>query len=131
MNPQDLAHVADEILGQGALDVWRENILMKKGRLAVKLCCLCRDCDADRFAEMMLTQTTTLGARVTRVRRLFFDRETNEAMTSLGPVRIKSAILDGRAFKVAPEYDDMLKIAEEKGLPLWAVRKTIEQETGA
>ncbi|MDR1020108.1 MAG: nickel pincer cofactor biosynthesis protein LarC [Synergistaceae bacterium] len=131
MNPQDFAHVADKMLEQGALDVWRENILMKKGRLAVKLCCLCKSCDADRFAEAMLTHTTTLGARVTRTRRLFFDRETEEIMTSLGPVRVKSAILDGQAFKKNPEYDDMLKIASEKDLPLWSVRKTVERETGA
>ncbi|MDR0648099.1 MAG: nickel pincer cofactor biosynthesis protein LarC [Synergistaceae bacterium] len=131
MNPQDFARIADEMLEQGALDVWRENIMMKKGRLAVKLCCLCHAHDADRFAEMMLTGTTTLGVRISQARRLFFERKTDEAMTSLGPVRVKSAILDGRTFKITPEYDDLLKIANEKDLPLWSVRKTVEREIGA
>jgi uncharacterized protein (TIGR00299 family) protein len=130
MNPQDFARAADKLLEQGALDVWRENVLMKKGRLAVKLCCLCRSLDADSFAETMLTETTTLGVRITECRRLFFERQMSEARTSLGTIRVKSAILDGKAFKKIPEYDDMLRAAEENGIPLWAARKTIERETG-
>ena len=50
MNPQDFAGTADKLFKQGALDVWLETIMMKKGRPAVKLCCLCRDQDADGFA---------------------------------------------------------------------------------
>jgi uncharacterized protein (TIGR00299 family) protein len=130
MNPQDFARAADKLMEQGALDVWRENILMKKGRLAVKLCCLCRSQDADSFAETMLTETTTLGARITKNRRLFFKRQMSEAKTSLGTIRVKNALLDGKPFKKIPEYDDILKAADENGLPLWAARKTIERETG-
>jgi uncharacterized protein (TIGR00299 family) protein len=128
MNPQDFARAADLMLEMGALDVWRENIVMKKGRMAVKLCCLCNGRDEDRFAEAMLIHTTTLGVRITKTRRLFFDRNTDEVETSIGTVRVKSALLDGQTFKKTPEYDDILRIAKGKDLPLWAARKIIERE---
>jgi hypothetical protein len=34
------------------------------------------------------------------------------------PIRIKTAVLDGRPINVQPEYEDCLALAKAKGLPL-------------
>ncbi|GHV31476.1 UPF0272 protein [Synergistales bacterium] len=118
MNPQDFAHAMSRLLENGALDAWCENILMKKGRPAVKLCCLGRAGDADRLAEIFIRETTTLGVRITNTRRIFAERSIDEVKTPLGNVRFKSAIIDGEVIRRAPEYDDILRIADEKNIPL-------------
>jgi uncharacterized protein (TIGR00299 family) protein len=128
MTPQDFSHVTEKLLSMGALDVWRENILMKKSRLAVKLCCLCQNGDTERLGEAMLLETTTLGVRVTQARRLFLERSIEDVATSLGRLRVKSASLDGRTVKKTPEYDDLLRISTEKNMPLPVVRRIIERE---
>jgi uncharacterized protein (TIGR00299 family) protein len=130
MNPQDFAPVVEKLLASGALDVWRENILMKKNRQAVKLCCLCREEDAKRFGETILRETTSLGVRITRTSRVFLDRSSEEVRTSLGSVRIKSALLDGRAIRKIPEYEDLLRISRERDIPMPELRRAIDRELG-
>ncbi|MDR3255627.1 MAG: nickel pincer cofactor biosynthesis protein LarC [Synergistaceae bacterium] len=131
MNPQDFAPVMEKLLENGALDVWCENILMKKGRPAVKLCCLCEASEAERLGEIVIRETTTLGVRITATRRIFLEREVESVHTSLGDVRFKTAILEGRQLRKMPEYDDLLRISKEKGIPLPSLRSEIERETRA
>jgi uncharacterized protein (TIGR00299 family) protein len=123
MNPQDFAHAVSRLLESGALDAWCENILMKKGRPAVKLCCLGRAEDADRLAGIFIRETTTLGVRITNTRRIFAGRSIDEVKTPLGSVRFKSAIIGGEVIRRTPEYDDILRIADEKKIPLPKVRQ--------
>ncbi|MDR1068732.1 MAG: LarC family nickel insertion protein, partial [Clostridiales Family XIII bacterium] len=61
MNPQDFALAMERLLEAGALDAWCENILMKKGRPALKLCCLAREGDEERVSEIIMRETTTIG----------------------------------------------------------------------
>jgi uncharacterized protein (TIGR00299 family) protein len=128
MNPQDFAPASAKLFAAGALDVWSENILMKKSRPAIKLCCLCQAEDSERLGEIMIRETTTLGVRITKTRRIFLDRSLEEAKTSLGSVRVKSAFLDGQTIRKIPEYDDLHRISGDKNLPMPAVRKIIERE---
>ncbi|MDR3321004.1 MAG: nickel pincer cofactor biosynthesis protein LarC [Synergistaceae bacterium] len=131
MNPQDFAPVVEKLLAHGAFDAWCENILMKKARPAVKLCCLCRAGDAEIMGEMMILETTTLGVRITATRRIFLDRATESVETPRGTMRFKIAILGGRPIRKTPEHDDLLRISRESGLPLPVLRSELERETGA
>ncbi|MDR1915339.1 MAG: nickel pincer cofactor biosynthesis protein LarC [Synergistaceae bacterium] len=125
MNPQDFGLVMERLLDGGALDVWCENILMKKGRPAVKLCCLTKRGDEERVAEIILKETTTIGVRVVETDRYTLWRNIEELHTSCGDVRFKSVSLDGKTLRCTPEYDDLLEIAREKNLPLHEIRKII------
>ena len=128
MNPQDFSAVTEKLLDSGALDVWRENILMKKNRQAVKLCCLCREEDAERFAMVIIRETTTLGVRISKTRRLFLSRSVQEAETSLGTIRLKEASADGQVIRRIPEYDDLLRLSRERNLPLPELRRAIDKD---
>jgi uncharacterized protein (TIGR00299 family) protein len=128
MNPQDFAPVVEELLVRGAMDVWCENILMKKGRPAVKFCCLCKLEDAERFGEHIIRHTTTLGVRITNTSRIFLERSTGETDTSLGKAMVKSAFLGKEEIRRTPEFDDLLRISREKNIPLPELRKIIGRE---
>ncbi len=45
--------------------------------------------------------------------------------TPYGPVRVKRAELDGR-IRVRPEYDDLVRIARERELPLAEVAHVVQ-----
>jgi uncharacterized protein (TIGR00299 family) protein len=126
MNPQDFSMTEDRLFADGALDVWRENILMKKGRQATKLCCLVRAGDAEKFAERIMRETTTLGVRITKKRRIMLERKFGTAETSLGNIGIKSAVLDGRVIRTIPEYDEIAALAKKLSLSPSEVRRIVE-----
>jgi uncharacterized protein (DUF111 family) len=125
MNPQDFASVVERLLGIGALDAWSENIMMKKGRPALKLCCLAREEDTDKCAETMMRETTTIGVRVIRTARMFMRRVSETRPTPLGDVRFKTVFIGNETIRSVPEYEDVLKIAREKNMPLIDVRRSL------
>lgn len=129
MLPQDLSYLMDKLFNEGALDVWFEQIQMKKNRPAVKVCALAHEPEADHVAETILRESSTLGVRRTYVERSMLGRRAGEVMTSLGPVRIKCGMMSGIVIKEMPEFEDIKKIAVEKGMPLAEVRALVTKET--
>jgi uncharacterized protein (DUF111 family) len=125
MNPQDFAPASDRLFSAGALDVWCENILMKKGRPAVKFCCLAKPGEEDRLAEVMARETTTIGIRIIGAGRMALERSVSARETAFGDVRFKSVRLGGEILRSVPEYDDIRRIAEERGLPMSSVRNAL------
>ena len=130
MNPQDFALAMERVLSAGALDAWCENILMKKGRPAVKLCCLAKRGDETRLAEVMMRETTTIGVRIIGTRRVSLARSGDIRVTPIGEIAFKSVTLDGRVLRSTPEYEDVVRAAREKNLSAYDVRNIISQGGG-
>ncbi len=128
MNPELYGHVMDLLLHSGASDVFFTPILMKKTRPAVMLSVLC-DADAEAvLAETILRETTTFGLRRISVQKTALDREIRTVATSIGEVRIKVGLRDGRRVKSKPEYEDCRRIAQERGMPLREVYEIVQRE---
>ena len=125
MTGEDLGAAMELLLSAGALDVWFEQIQMKKNRPAVKLCALALPEDKARIAELMLRRTTTLGVRMNEVERLMLAREVRAVETRFGNVRVT---LGGAVIKEMPEYDDVRRIARETGLSMSAVRAAVAED---
>jgi pyridinium-3,5-bisthiocarboxylic acid mononucleotide nickel chelatase len=110
--------------------VWLTPIVMKKSRPAVALSVLCRPEAEAALAELVLRETSTFGFRRRMVDKASLDRVVTTVVTSLGPVRVKTAYLGGRPLKAKPEYEDLRRIAEERGLALREVRELVLLEVG-
>ena len=128
MTGEDLGAAMELLLEAGALDVWFEQIQMKKNRPAVKFCALALPEAQARVAELMLRHTTTLGVRMSEVERLMLAREIRTVGTRFGNVRVKRGTLGGDVIKEMPEYDDVRRIARETGLPMSAVRAAVAED---
>ena len=128
MFPQDLAYLMEKLFDAGALDVWFENIQMKKNRPAVKVCVLCHEGPSELLGKIILRESTSLGIRKIYVERSMLERRTDVVDTSLGSVRIKCGLIDGIVVKEMPEFEDIKKIASEKGLTLSDIRLLIARE---
>ncbi|HVF07984.1 MAG TPA: nickel pincer cofactor biosynthesis protein LarC [Actinomycetota bacterium] len=107
----------------GALDVWTVPVQMKKGRPGVVLSAIARP-DAERaVADALLLHSSTLGVRVTPMRRYEMERGSREVWVDEHPIRVKVGILDGSVVNVAPEHDDCVEVATATGRPVkqvWA-----------
>lgn len=125
MNPQYYGPVMERLLAAGALDVWAAPILMKKGRPAVTLGCLCLPEKEEALAEIILRETTTLGLRKYGVDRLKTDHEIVVRNTSWGPVRFKVARLGGRPLRANPEFEDVRRLSEEHSVPMPEMRERL------
>lgn len=117
LSPEAVAAAAEQLLAEGALDVWTTPIMMKKGRSAVMLCALVgadtgNDEVAEGFSARIVALTGSLGVRVTEVDRLEAGRENITVDTPYGAVRVKIGP-EGAASRVRPEADDVARIARE------------------
>ncbi len=128
MNPEFYDYITDSLFTAGAKDVYITPIIMKKSRPAVKLSVLCSTDAEARINEVLFRETSTIGVRKYQVDKTVLDRIIETVSTPLGDVRVKSAFYKGVCIKSKPEYDDCIKIAREKGIPVSQVYREVEQE---
>jgi uncharacterized protein (TIGR00299 family) protein len=124
LNPQVFGYVMDRLLEEGALDAFGMPVQMKKNRPGTLLTVLCNPEDAGKLAQLLFTETTTLGVRRREESRHTLTRRWENVRTPWGEVRIKIASMNGTVTNYAPEYEDCRRIAAESHVPL----KTVIQE---
>ncbi|MCX5654712.1 MAG: LarC family nickel insertion protein [Planctomycetota bacterium] len=113
---ETLGATTRSLFAAGALDVWLTPVTMKKGRPGVVLACLAEDAALAAVEDTIFSETTTFGVRRSRVVRTKLAREHVEVRTPFGPVRVKVGRRGGRIVTALPEYDDCVRLAEEKGV---------------
>jgi uncharacterized protein (TIGR00299 family) protein len=115
LSPELVPDAAQACFAAGALDVWATPAQMKKGRPGIILSALARPAQERPVSEAILRETSTLGVRVTQVRRREIDREERTVEVSGEPVRVKLGRLNGEVINVAPEHDDCASVAARTG----------------
>lgn len=112
------AHAMEQLLNNGALDVWFESIQMKKGRPALKMAVLCQPADRESLGALLMRETTTIGVRFYEVGRMEMQRSIAEAKTPWGTVRIKVSFSHAGMKTVSPEFEDCKQLALKNNVPL-------------
>jgi uncharacterized protein (TIGR00299 family) protein len=118
MNPQIFGVLMETLLADGALDVFYTPIQMKKNRPGTLLTAIAPPAARERLTATIFQETTTIGVRYREMTRECLDREIVTVDTPLGPVRFKVARRHGRVLNAAPEFDDCLRLARERGIPV-------------
>jgi uncharacterized protein (DUF111 family) len=109
---EDLAVALDRLReAPGVLDVAQFAACGKKGRLATHVQVLARAEAADAAADLCLAQTTTLGVRISLVRRRTAARSQVE---TAGGVRVKVARRPGGEVTAKAEMDDLAAIPGDR-----------------
>ncbi|MFZ3339396.1 MAG: nickel pincer cofactor biosynthesis protein LarC [Terriglobales bacterium] len=121
LNPQVLAYAMEQLLAEGALDVFSVPVQMKKNRPGALLTVLAKPEDVGRLTKLIFAETTTLGVRRRDEARQVLARRWETVETSWGPVRIKIANMNGTVANYAPEFEDCRRIAAEHHVPLKTV----------
>jgi pyridinium-3,5-bisthiocarboxylic acid mononucleotide nickel chelatase len=128
MNPEQYPHIMERLLTLGASDVSLTPVIMKKGRPGLVLDVLCDPGLTGTLSEVILRETTTLGVRYHPVSRIMLQRDEEIFQSSLGPVRIKKAWLDGKLLKWKAEYEDCKSLAGKHDMPLRDVVRLVDEE---
>ena len=127
MTAEELAFAAERLMEEGARDVTLNPVEMKKGRPATLLTVMCADDEAEkeRFVRLIFKYTTTIGIRELISERYILDRKEELVDTAYGPVRYKKVSGYG-VERCKPEYEDLARIARERGISIAEARKLIE-----
>ncbi|QMV19269.1 nickel pincer cofactor biosynthesis protein LarC [Granulicella sp. 5B5] len=123
LSPQVIAHVTEQALAKGALDVMLTPVVMKKGRPGTLLTLLCNPSDATMFEGLLLSETSTLGVRVREERRVVLERRVVNVKTEYGDVRVKVGTRAGEELNVAPEFEDCRAAALKCDVPVKRVQQ--------
>jgi uncharacterized protein (TIGR00299 family) protein len=118
INAEVLGALVERCLEAGALDIFYVPATMKKNRPGVVLTILCAETQVDRFAEMLLRETTAFGVRFHLAARRKLRREFAEVATPFGEVTLKLGKLNGQVVQVAPEFESCKQVAAKAGAPL-------------
>ncbi len=128
MNPQYFEYLFERLFGEGALDVFLTNVLMKKSRPAFRLTVLADPSLREKMAAIILGETTTVGLRFYEAGRFILDRKIVKARTKYGEVKVKVSTGAGGIKTVSAEYEDCARIARQKKIPL---KKIMEEAKNA
>ncbi len=120
-----LGFVMEKAFDIGALDCWFTPIQMKKNRPATMISILCNPSDKEKFAELLYTETSTLGVRIREIERECLKREILNIETEFGGVDVKVARYKGGIISAKPEYEDIRKTARESGLSYKKVERRV------
>jgi uncharacterized protein (TIGR00299 family) protein len=127
MNPEFFSFVLERLFDNGALDAWLEPVQMKKNRPATLLRVLARPEDQESLVALMLRDTTSLGVRVSQVRRGAMARREYTVTTCYGDVNMKEAAWkEGGILRFTPEYEDVALRARQHNVSAREVYQAAE-----
>ena len=112
MTGEEIGFATEQLMAEGALDVFTTPIGMKKNRPGVLLTVLCKSKHREAMVRQLFRCTTTLGIREESCRRYTLARRTETTETPYGPLRRKIASGYG-VERRKPEYEDLARIARQ------------------
>jgi uncharacterized protein (TIGR00299 family) protein len=118
MNPEFYPYVLERLGAAGAIDAWVVPVIGKAGRPAQVISVLAAPSAEQAIRQTLVAETSTLGVRVTPVRRWMLSRTWVEVQVGGMPVRVKVGLSEGTPVNVAPEHEDCAAVARALGRPL-------------
>ena len=130
-NGEQLGYVMDLLLKAGAFDVHYMPCFMKKNRPGYMLSVICDRSMIPELEHIIFTQTTTIGIRRMKYERSILPRKTYTVQTIWGEAAVKEVVLDSGEKRIYPEYESIVKICRETGLPYAKVYSEIFKSTSS
>jgi uncharacterized protein (TIGR00299 family) protein len=115
-SPQVVAYAMERLLEAGAKDCWITPVQMKKNRPAFVVSALCEKARQPALLDILYSETSTIGVRISTVDRHALKREIRTVETKFGPIRVKVSIHKGHITNAMPEYDDVRAAALKNSL---------------
>jgi uncharacterized protein (TIGR00299 family) protein len=128
MNPQLYEPLSDRLFALGALDVSLASVIGKRGRPATIITVIAPLDREEELIAALFEESTTLGVRVSEVKRVALQRRIVRMSTSLGPVDVKVARLPSGRERRTAEYRDVVALALEHGIPVVDAARQIAGE---
>lgn len=128
MTAEELSFACEKLFSSDALDVYTQPAYMKKGRLGTVITVMCREENKKNIITCIFKYTSTIGIREHICKRYVLDRKEELIKSPLGEIRAKCSSGFG-ADKIKYEFDDLKKIADEKNMSVFEVKKLLENNS--
>lgn len=122
-----LGYVMDRLMEAGARDVHFVPVFMKKNRPAYELAVICDEDKIKELEQAIFQETTTIGIRRIRMERSLLPREASTVTLKEGELKIKKCVLPGGQVRCYPEYESVIRLAQESGLSFQQVMDEFRQ----
>jgi uncharacterized protein (TIGR00299 family) protein len=129
MSPEHLGPLFDALFAAGALDVWAQPAVFKKGRSGLVVSALGPSLEEPALARAFFRHSPTLGVRIRAVARRRLERRIERVDTPYGQVRVKLSSRPDAPDHAKPEHDDVLAAARAAGVPVRVVEEAALRAT--
>ncbi len=125
-----LGRTLERVISEGAYDATITPYLGKKGRPGQTIRIVCSTDSSEKFAQLLVEETGTLGVKTTEFTRLIVPRRIVSIPVQIegfnGNVTVKVAEFRGKILRIKPELSEARQISENQKVPL---REVIERIT--
>ncbi|HYB04197.1 MAG TPA: nickel insertion protein [Nitrososphaerales archaeon] len=126
-----LGRTIERLLEEGAYDATVTPFLGKKGRMGQTVRVVCNKVASEKFAQILVEETGTLGVKTAEWTRMMVPRKILSIPVRVGrfqgKVNVKAAkIANGIRFK--PEFEEVREIAIREKIPLRRVMEIISEQ---
>jgi uncharacterized protein (TIGR00299 family) protein len=127
---EDLAFLAEALRQAGAVEVFSQAIVMKKGRLGTLMTALLPPELGPALRQVWWCHSSSLGLREQLQPRRILPRQIETWNSPLGEVRLKRTRLPGGGERLKVEHDDLVDLARRHNLSLEEVRNRLSGRIG-
>ncbi|MFO0017203.1 MAG: LarC family nickel insertion protein [Synechococcaceae cyanobacterium] len=127
---EDLAFLAEALRQAGAVEVFSQAIVMKKGRQGTLVTALLPPELAPALRQVWWRHSTSLGLREQPQQRWRLPRQIETWSSELGEIRLKRTRLPGGGERLKAEHDDLIELARRHNLSLEEVRDRLRGRIG-
>jgi uncharacterized protein (TIGR00299 family) protein len=127
MPAEAVAHLCEQLLQAGALDVWQTAATFKKGRQGCVVHTLVENTLRSDVEVTYFKHSHTLGVRRQSWQRSKLKRSERTLHSKWGDVRVKIATLPDGTARHKFEHDDCARISDASGLAIDTVKAELEQ----
>ncbi len=130
MNPEWFEFLDERLREAGAVDVFLQSVVMKRMRPGVLVTALCPPERAASLCAVLMTHSTTIGARFRTEMRYCLPRCERTVETEFGEVRVKEVVLPSGERRWSPEYSSLSSAARAHGVSLKVVEAAVSRALG-
>jgi uncharacterized protein (TIGR00299 family) protein len=130
MNPEWYEFLDERLREAGAVDVFLQSVMMKRTRPGTLVTALCPPEQASTLCEVLLTHSTTIGARFRTEMRYCLPRSERVVETEFGEIRVKEVVLPSGERRWSPEYSSLSSAARAHGVSLKVIEAALSRALG-
>ena len=113
---EQLSHIADQLIAEGACDAWWQPIIMKQARPATQIHMLCAPDKQIPLSQRLMQLTGSFGCRFQPWQRTTLERQWVDVTTPYGTIRFKQGFLKGQLISQKPEWQDCATAAAQHSI---------------
>jgi len=117
MNPEIYSYIIERLFENNAVDVYITPVYMKKGRPGSLLSIIADKKDVNNLLDIIFSESTTLGVRITEVQRKKLERNLEVIDSPFGTITVKAKTRNGNKV-FYPEFEECKKIAKKKNISI-------------